>query len=394
MRCSYFKLEHYLRVILKAHYYAMNNAKSPGATTARQSQKERLETQIPSEFCHRLESLVSKHIAQALWGSTKKYNIGSESLRELHVVRSSLQTEQWEIYIPQYIQREPHFFSDGDASQNAGGAVSQSLGYWFRVMWSPGIRGGATHINCLEFVVAFLQVVAAVVRCDKDGVPPFLRDNFPDGFPVFPVLLNVSEVSLDDKARLFPSQSRTVLTKAGPSRPPKEARTIRSHRIHYYRFVFDMNMTDDLLLQHVPHERRVLQVAMYATHLALGYNLHGKQLKSDTIKSYICHVSTFLMRFGGHDPRYDNVGDTKMSRYLTSILDEVSRHEGVCHKCEPYTLRLQQELEARILRDAIDRDSLLAALADWFVCHLMTGYWLSKWAQTSAGIEFGQHARD
>ncbi|CAJ1928873.1 unnamed protein product, partial [Cylindrotheca closterium] len=148
MRCSYFNLEHYLRVILKAHYYAMNNSKSPGATTARQSQKERLETQIPSKFCHRLESLVSKHIAQALWGSTKKYNLGTETLRELHVIRSSLQTEQWEIYIPQYIQRDPHFFSDGDASQNAGGAVSQSLGYWFRVMWSPGIRGGATHINC------------------------------------------------------------------------------------------------------------------------------------------------------------------------------------------------------------------------------------------------------
>ncbi|CAJ1950324.1 unnamed protein product [Cylindrotheca closterium] len=128
--------------------------------------------------------------------------------------------------------------------------------------------------------------------------------------------------------------------------------------------------------------------------LASGYNLHGKQLKSDTIKSYIRHVSTFLMRFGGHDPRYDNVGDTKMSRYLTSIFDEVSCHEGVRDKCEPYTLRLQQELEARILRDAVDRDSLLAALADWFVCHLMTGCRLSKWAQTSAGIEFGQHARD
>ncbi|CAJ1957373.1 unnamed protein product [Cylindrotheca closterium] len=111
--------------------------------------------------------------ATFLWNANKRFRLDKPVLRELRAIKHSLETETWEICIPQMIPRDPHFMSYGDASFLGGGAYSDELLFWFRTVWSPDIVAGIklkasnpnyVHINSLEFLVAFLQEVATVVR--------------------------------------------------------------------------------------------------------------------------------------------------------------------------------------------------------------------------------------
>ena len=193
MRCSYFNLEFFLRGILRQHFFAITKP-------AKRKQKElKLRAALPAAFRHRLESMLSKEMALVLWNSRKRHFLDPACIMELEHIRSSLLSEPWEIFIPQVIPRVPHFFSDGDASGWAGGAVSPSLHFWFRVFWSADILRGIelpqshpdfVHINCLEFVVALLQFAAAIVRCEQTDHPAALVAAFPNGFPAFPVFRN------------------------------------------------------------------------------------------------------------------------------------------------------------------------------------------------------------
>ena len=94
----------------------------------------------------------------------------------------------------------PHFFSEGDASLLAGGATSWTLNYWFMVFWSKETRRrtrlshneqGNIHINTLEFLITFLQTAATVTRCEN-ATPASLSQQFPQGYPHFPVLYSVT----------------------------------------------------------------------------------------------------------------------------------------------------------------------------------------------------------
>jgi hypothetical protein len=100
--------------------------------------------------------------------------------------------------------RQPNYYnSAGDASLTGGSAriINDSLGFFFDCRWSPRTRAGTqlnpwhpefVHINCLEFVVLLLQIVACVVYledpCDLTllGLPA-------DPLPGIPILLALTD---------------------------------------------------------------------------------------------------------------------------------------------------------------------------------------------------------
>jgi len=126
----------------------------------------------------------------------------------------------------------------------------------------------------------------------------------------------------------------------GPHIDPKQARTIRSRRIHYFEFIVALKLHDDLLLEDAPITRCNFQVAMYAAHLASGSSLRCRSIKTETIKRYIFNLAKFLSSFTPRDIRKTNPLDTKFSLPLQSLYDESSRWESQKDRREPYTTQM------------------------------------------------------
>ena len=195
MRASYFNIQHTLRRILQTRYNQVSHYRS------RNERQQRLEPSLPNAVKYRLESLVSREIATALWGGKEQFRKTAVMQRELQAILHSLKTERWEIFIPQIIPRTPHLNSVGDASQTAGGAICETLKYWFRVIWGEKTLRAIklhhkhkdnVHINCLELIIVILQLAATIVRLES-AVPVNLQDIFPQGYPDFPVLLSLTD---------------------------------------------------------------------------------------------------------------------------------------------------------------------------------------------------------
>ena len=138
MRCALFNLQSALRKLLIHRYFATTNA------LQRKNRTNEIASQLPNDVRDRLYRLVSREVAQTLWNWRQKFRLTKAIRRELLAISQSLDSEVWEIFIPQIIPRDPHFWSEGDASHDAGGATSVSLHYWFLVMWSDRIKRGVT----------------------------------------------------------------------------------------------------------------------------------------------------------------------------------------------------------------------------------------------------------
>ena len=159
----------------------------------------RIACQLPSYLSYRLNGIVSREMARFLWNSKTTYKLDHASIRELKRILHSLRSEEWSIPIPHMIPRDHHFASAGDASLLGGGALSLELDYWFRIVWSLEVRAATKlppsdpryiHINTLEFLVAFMQAIVVVVMLESGVLPSRLRDLFPHGLPIFPILRN------------------------------------------------------------------------------------------------------------------------------------------------------------------------------------------------------------
>ncbi|CAJ1935342.1 unnamed protein product [Cylindrotheca closterium] len=203
MRCSYFNLQRVLSQFLQSRHQSIKHYMK------RNGKVQIISDQLPPSLCYRLASLIGKEAATFLWNANKRFRLDEPVLRELRAIKHSLKTETWEIYILQMIPQDPHFTSYGDASFLGGGAYSDELLFWFRIVWSPDIVAGTklkasnpkyVHINSLEFLVAFLQEVAKVVRLEGTShAHPGLAHKFPNGFSHFPVLLNRTDNTPTEK---------------------------------------------------------------------------------------------------------------------------------------------------------------------------------------------------
>jgi hypothetical protein len=141
-----------------------------------------------------------------------------------------------------------------------------------------------------------------------------------------------------------------------------------------------MKLLDDLLLINVSQERRVQQLALYASHLATGHSLFCLHLKAATIRQYLLAVAKFIARFAVADPRFAQSSDKSLAEPIRAVLHEVERLEGIPNKVEPYTLTMQHHLEGMLTPDT-DIDGELACCIDWFNNGLLVGYRLSEYGQ-------------
>ena len=179
--------------------------------------------------------------------------------------------------------------------------------------------------------------------------------------------------------------SRLFITQWQASPPsPKQARTFRNRRLHYFIFLDDLGIIDDLTLENQPQERANLQLArMYAsTHLATGSTILCQTVKASTIRAYLGTVAKFLGRFRAIDPRFVTSGDKKLAPAISMVIAEQERWETVPNRRKPFTLELQATLAA--FDDIADNPcGLNAAMLNWTMCNLYAGFRGIEWAQTN-----------
>jgi hypothetical protein len=202
---------------------------------------------------------------------------------------------------------------------------------------------------------------------------------------------DISEYAQAEVLQLFPAESgvhlgNTVETllklTSGTPRTSKEIGTVRTHRLHYYRFCYDLKLTDHLLLQNVSQDRRNWQMALYAVHLATGNSLYCKSIKATSITGYLRDVAKFLSRFSPVDPRYRSATDRTLAPCIKAVTDEVQRWEKVPDRREPFTIEMWKYLSS--LRDSSPIDGIIDCITDWSGCGLYGGFRKTEWAQDDA----------
>jgi hypothetical protein len=213
-RVLFFGLQNLLRVHLVAQYH-----KSKGYFD-RRGGAARIAADLPPALAKRFDSLVAREVASLLWRTKKRFPITSLVHAEIQYLHSYLSdlSNPWEVLIGHVVPRCPNYRSAGDASQTGGGAINDSLGFWFDCRWNPRILAGVhfnskhrdyVHINCLEFVVLLLQIVACVVYLEAPydltllGLPA-------DPLPTIPILLALTD-NMSSKSwihRVITSSSR------------------------------------------------------------------------------------------------------------------------------------------------------------------------------------------
>jgi hypothetical protein len=126
-----------------------------------------------------------------LWHSNAKFDIPENVKKDLELIRGWLRDPEviWERSIAHWIPRDPTFVSAGDASQVAGGAITEELKFWFDIYWSDRIQRGCKlkpsddefiHINVLEFVVVLIQLAACIVALETDYAKLICGDKIPE----------------------------------------------------------------------------------------------------------------------------------------------------------------------------------------------------------------------
>jgi hypothetical protein len=164
----------------------------------------RILAELETGLVKRFDSLVARgDVASLLWRSKKRFSITSPVRAELQHLHAHLSdfSNPWEVLIDHVVPRTPNYRSAGDASLTGGGAVNDTSGFWFNCRWSPRILRGAklsprhpdhVHINCLEFIVLLLQIVACIVCLDAphDLTLLGLPANFPSVIPILLALTN------------------------------------------------------------------------------------------------------------------------------------------------------------------------------------------------------------
>lgn len=146
-----------------------------------------------------------------------------------------------------------------------------------------------------------------------------------------------------------------------------------------------MKWFDDPYLEHASHRRRVLQMCMYAVHLASGSTLFCRRITAGTIQTYILNVATFLMRFDSCrlDPRKTEEGD-RLHPMLKSIYAELERWEKVPNRREPFTLEMLEAMYDESVFGKHAFTSKWESHKDWFNVCVRGGCRLTEWAQDSS----------
>jgi hypothetical protein len=180
----------------------------------------------------------------------------------------------------------------------------------------------------------------------------------------------------------FPAESRAIICppldvvircEAGATTRAKEFGTIRSHRIHFCWFTYELRCPSAILpVVRLPLKNLNYVFAMYTVHLATGHNLWCQSLRLATINNYLLHAAQLVLYFDpeARDPRKDEHGQFAVC--LQKVHHEIKRWEDIPKKWEPYTApTMHMLLAAKVANQP--RDGLLNVLLDWFTVMLAAG---------------------
>jgi hypothetical protein len=146
---------------------------------------------LPQSLEKRLVPLIARDKAQLLWHSNAQFKIPENVQKDLALLHTWLSDPAviWEKSIAHWIPRDPTFVSAGDASQVAGGAITEELKFWFDVQWTERVRRGCKlpssdpefiHINVLEFIVVLIQLAACIVAVETDYAKSICGEAIPE----------------------------------------------------------------------------------------------------------------------------------------------------------------------------------------------------------------------
>jgi hypothetical protein len=148
MRPAYFLIMVWLRQLLTQRYHAVLYYKS------RHRQQAEFTRLLPSTMYYRLSSLVSGDVAQVLWNWRTKHRPTAVIRRELARLKFSLETEPWEIFIPQMVPQYPNYESAGVAGRSL--LISYiCFAIWARGSWLLSCSRPLPRITC---TLMFLNV--------------------------------------------------------------------------------------------------------------------------------------------------------------------------------------------------------------------------------------------
>lgn len=153
-----------------------------------------------------------------------------------------------------------------------------------------------------------------------------------------------------------------------------------------------MKWTDDLLMEHMPHRRKVLQMCMYAIHLASGSTLLCRRISASTVKNYVRDVAKFFCRVGEHpmDPRKTE-DQTGFDPMLQSIYRELERWEKVPNRREPFTVEMLHAMDDTKVFGVHGFFSEWAVCRDFFELGLRLGLRLTEWAQDTKPADISSY---
>jgi hypothetical protein len=172
IRPYFFSVQNTIRAVLTTKWKSVQ-----GYYTRMGIDKVKARYGLPKHLERRLIPLIARDKALLLWHSKSIFATPVHVQKDLALIQGWLRdpTVKWERSIAHWIPRDPTFISAGDASQVAGGALTEELKFWFDVYWSDRVRRGCKlppsdpgfiHINVLEFIVVLIQLAACIVALE------------------------------------------------------------------------------------------------------------------------------------------------------------------------------------------------------------------------------------
>ena len=143
-----------------------------------------------------------------------------------------------------------------------------------------------------------------------------------------------------------------------------------------------MEFQDNPFLSGFSQVTRNLIMAAYAIFLISGQNLVCRTIRSGTVKQYLSAVTKLFTNADIMDPCLDKYGTT--NKYLKAVYKEAVRWESIPNRAEPLTIEMVQYFVSQAKSTSFL--SADAALADWTVLGLHTGFRISEFGQTHSGI--------
>jgi hypothetical protein len=145
---------------------------------------------VPKHLERRLIPLIARDKAVLLWHSKSTFPILAHIQKDIALIIDWLRDPAVlsEKSVAHWIPRDPTFVSAGNASQVAGGAITEELQFWFDVHWTERVRQGCKlppsdpgfiHINALEFVVVLIQLAACITALETDYAKSTCSDTLP-----------------------------------------------------------------------------------------------------------------------------------------------------------------------------------------------------------------------